>query len=508
MPYPMKLRLDRNAQLRANERASERGMVMIVYTISMALIVLVLGLAIDGGVLYLIKGRLQAASDAGALAAARSLNLSLTPAQQDADAATAANNFFNANFPDNLFKTTSSQMSTGVSYGSGAAVNTVYVTTTATTNAPTYFMRWLGYTTVPLRVTGTASRRDLNLMLVLDRSGSMNNGATPSACDQMKTAADSFVDMFSNNRDMLGLVVFNSASQTLFSPVKNFNPGIKAQIDAITCGGWTGTAGGLHEAYRQILNLNNPAKLNAIVVFTDGLANTIQSSFPVKSMSDNRWGTGTNASTLVPVGPSGCSSSPTPIGSLSGEGTVNGDTQGLHLDNDLTEPVVFASGCAYPGDTTLIRNDAAYIPNIDRWGNLTTGYRTNYVTATRTFSAGQDTFPSGPYFGFLRPDQPQTIANAAYNAVEDQGRRIRNNTTFNPMILAIGLGGNSITPVDAEMLIRLANVPNGFDPLLNPITNSIFDPTQAEGVYVYSPTSSDLLTAFSKVGSFLVELSK
>ena len=68
----------------------QRGMVMIVYTISMALIVLVLGLAIDGGVLYLIKGRLQAASDAGALAAARSLNLSLTPAQQDADAATAS----------------------------------------------------------------------------------------------------------------------------------------------------------------------------------------------------------------------------------------------------------------------------------------------------------------------------------------------------------------------------------------------------------------------------------
>ncbi len=499
-------RLARRPQF-GESASNRRGFVILVYTLSVALIILVLGLAVDAGVLYLIKNRLQAASDAGALAAARSLNLSLNPAQQDSDAQTAATNFFHANFPDSVFITQNSTINTTLVYGTGSSVNTLFLTTTATTNAPTYFMKWLGYASVPLRTSGTASRRDLNLILVLDQSGSMNNGTTPSACDQMKTAVANFVDMFANNRDTVGMVTFNSAAQVQFAPVGNFNPSIKTQISAITCGGRTGTANALHLGYQQLTNLNNPTKVNVIVLFTDGLANTIQNAFPVKTVSDTRWDVA-NPNNLVPVGPSGCAGMTTPLGSLQGEGAVNGATNGLWVYNDQTEPIVPAGGCSFGSNSANVRQDVAYIPTTDYWNNLTTGRRTDFNTATGTYNAGQDTFPSGNYIGKLRPDQPQTIANAAFNAVDSQGSTIRNNTTYNPIILTIGLGGNSTTPVDAEMLIRLANVPGGVDPLNNPITNTIFDATKPQGVYVYSPTSADLLNAFSKVASFLVELSK
>jgi hypothetical protein len=75
------------------------------------------------------------------------------------------------------------------------------------------------------------------------------------------------------------------------------------------------------------------------------------------------------------------------------------------------------------------------------------------------------------------------------------------------MILTIGLGGNDTYPTDAEFLIRLANVPSGPSPSGSTITNTIYSTSQAQGLYVYSPTSNELASSFQKIASFLVELS-
>src|ERR1700727_1122955 len=141
-----------------------------------------LGLMVDIGILYSAKARLQAAVDGAALAAARALNLGQTTAAQATAAQQNAVNLFYANFPPGNWSTTGTVMTTAnvIVINSPSNANLRQVTVTATTNVPAWFMRYVGFTSTLLTVSGQASRKDLVAMLVLDRSGSMCavNGAT------------------------------------------------------------------------------------------------------------------------------------------------------------------------------------------------------------------------------------------------------------------------------------------------------------------------------------------
>jgi Flp pilus assembly protein TadG len=531
----------------------ERGIIMMTFALSAAMMILVIGLAIDGGMLYLTKNKLQSAGDAAALAAARSLNTSLNVATQITDAQTAASSFFNANFPNNYLMSTSHVISTNLAYGTtSSTLNTVYVTTTASSQAATYFMRWLGYSNVAISVTGTASRRDINVILVMDISSSMNNvqtGTSSSACALMKTAAVNFISQFSNNRDTIGLVTFNDGA-TSYAPTTNFNPSMTTTINGVSCTGDTNTPAGLHAAYAALQALNSPTKLNVIVLFTDGWAEAITADFPVKMVSDSRYGDGTgtysNMNALYTMTASTCKDSanrsagtagwnPFKIGDTGAGATNNtirgtisensNDTSGPDSTGYTSGPWVYGtssgwtqvsglnSSCAVMQNGTpfngvySFRHDIAYIPSFDLWGNATVGYRTNYNGTTGNYVANQDYFPTGsPYVGRLRPDQPVTLYNASFNAAESQGITARSDASLNPMILTIGLGGNSTFETDAEFLIRLANVPGGSTPGGTAITNALYSTSEVQGLYVYSPNSSQLANAFQKVASFLVEL--
>ncbi len=529
-------------------RTSERGIIVLTFTVSFLFLVLFVGLAIDGGMLYLTRVKLQSAGDAAALAAARSLNLSSTESQEITDAQNAATNFFNANFPSSYLLASSNSIVTTMVYGTGSQANTLNITTTATTHAPTYFMRYFGYSTVPISVTGTASRRDVNLILVADISASMNNGANPSACQAMVKDAALFVQQFSNNRDTVGLVTFNDGTK-LYPATTNFNPTIVNDINALTCTGDTNTPGGLHVAYQQLQALNNSTKLNVIVLFTDGQAEAIAANFPVKNAVDSIYGDSigsfSSMNTLYTMPASGCSGS-----TITGTFAENSyDTNGPDMTGWTSGPWAYVqtgagqgwdvastipSGCnaASVAGQNLngggggwnnmyeFRRDVAYIPVTDIYGNSTTGFRTDYNTNTQSFSTGQDEWPSGnPYAGRLRTDQPNTFFNASANAADNQGTIIRSDTSLNPMILTIGLGGDTAGgtggpgfPVDAELLIRLANVPSGTSPPgytnypVVTITNSNYSSTQAKGMYVYAPNTTRLAEAFQQVASFVVEL--
>ena len=530
----------------SERNAGRRGIIMLMFTLSFVFVILVVGLAIDAGLLYVVKTKLQAAADAAALAAARSLNTSLTSTAQTTDAQNAATAFFNANLPSGYLNTSGSSVSTGLAYGTGNNLNTVFVTTTSSTNAPAYFMRWFGYGNVPITVTGTASRRDINVIIVLDISASMNNtqpGTSSTACSLMKSAAVSFISQFSNLRDTIGVVTFNDGA-TSYPATTNFNPSMVTTINGLSCTGDTNTAAGLHAAYSALQTLNNSTKLNVVVLFTDGWAETLTADFPVKMATDTRYGDGaggTSTGTLTSVAPSTCQDNmgrssgtvgwnPFALGDPGAGATVNtiraalsensNDASGPDSTGTTSGPWVYAtasgwtklsglpSSCSFNSlSTSSFRRDIAYIPTADIYGNSTSGYRTDYNGTTGTYVTGQDEFSSGTYMGRIRPDQPVTLFNVGFNTAEAQAVTIRSNTTLNPMILTIGLGGNSTFAADAEFLIRLANVPSGTSPGGTTITNSIYSTSQAQGLYVYSPSSSQLSNAFQKVASFLVELS-
>jgi Flp pilus assembly protein TadG len=165
---------------------------------SILLVIPIVGLAIDASFLYMVKARLSAAADAAALAAARNLNVGISMADQEVSARNRATAFFNANFPDNYLRTENKSITVSVAE-TGTRVRTVRVDASVIGN--TWFMRYLGFDNLPINTTSTASRRDVNLILVLDRSGSMQNS---SSCEPMKSAAQTFVNGFANERDRIG----------------------------------------------------------------------------------------------------------------------------------------------------------------------------------------------------------------------------------------------------------------------------------------------------------------
>ncbi|HLK34091.1 MAG TPA: vWA domain-containing protein, partial [Terriglobales bacterium] len=272
---------------------------------------------------------------------------------------------------------------------------------------------------------GTATRRGVVLMLVLDQSSSMNTAADPvtglTACQAMVQAAGNFVTLFSPY-DQIGLVKFDITAHLVDAPTTNHSQ-VGSDIAAITCGSNTNTVSALELAYQQIKNTNLPLALNSIVLFTDGSPNGVSGTFLARAAVDNRWGPSLNSPDgTQPAGPAPPAQSGSTYGiANSCNNNVGGtDANGMHSNAICVNmPAVCTSatavfkgtlaqwgdvnsygaptyGLAKPmdGDTvsipascnytsalagTNIRQFIAYIPDTDMYGNSTHG-----VAATGT----------------------------------------------------------------------------------------------------------------------------
>jgi hypothetical protein len=494
--------------VRRRRESRERGIAVMLTAVMLLFTIPAMGLAIDAGLMYVIRGRLTAACDAASLATARNLNMGLTLDEQTAAATARGTAFFNANFPTGYLGTTGTVPVIGVAQTS---LSTITVTTSATTNSPLYFMRILGGTTAVAGAVGKASRRDVNLMLVLDRSGSMVG--TP--CTDMKTAATTFVNMFVNGRDTLGLVTFNGSVYLAYPPTVNFRtPGtlLTDSIAAIGCSGATNASDSYMTAYNQLVALNEPLALNMIVFFTDGMPTAFAATFPIKTVSDTRYGAssyacGTSSQCAIPkstcTDDAGLTSTTAGWGTFAGKTAViaaatpvtntRGNTLGLLTRNvtDSTSGDTMASaslltGCAVATSWTRVRQDISFIPDTDINGLSTSGYQ-----SVTQFSSSHGAFPNKK-----RPDMPINITRVAMNLADNAAATVRGNTTINPVTYTIGLGGNG--GVDDALLKRMANDPG----------SAIHDATKTDGLYVYAPNSSDLNQAFSRIASEILRLAQ
>lgn len=472
---------------------------MVVAMLSMMVGVVLLplvGLAIDGSVLYLLQAKLSAAVDAASLAAARSLSVGLDLTSQTASATATAQSFFSANFPAGYWNTTNLSVSISVAE---TTYKTRTVTIQASVTVPLIFMRILGQTGSTVAAQGQASRRDVVMILVIDRSSSLANAGV---CDTMVSAAQNFVGYFANGRDEIGLVTFMDGYNLSYAPTLNFGsntPSLWTVIGGVKCYGDTGTAGALNQAYVQLQVVNQPGALNVIVFFTDGHPNGITADFPVKTQADTRYDySSTNSRVSTPA--SSCNSTTTLRGEIaewSGEPAPStGSTYGLFAVtsssyNGTSEEVASGlSGCAMASNQAKMRRDIAYIPAADLYGNATTGY---------AGFGGGDTYPTGnPYVGQIRVDTPTAVVAASINAADNQATTIRNDANLTPVIYAIGLGGTSAQPIDTTFMERIANDPR----------SPMYDVTKAAGVYFYSPTATDLGGVFQQVASEILRLSQ
>jgi hypothetical protein len=80
------------------------------------------------------------------------------------------------------------------------------------------------------------------------------------------------------------------------------------------------------------------------------------------------------------------------------------------------------------------------------------------------------------------------------------GRTIHNDTTLNPVIYTIGLGGTGSAgeSIDTVFLQRLANDPQ----------SPIFDATRPQGRMVYAADASQLEAAYNTIASEILRLAQ
>lgn len=439
----------------------ERGAISVVFLLILIFVLVPMtGLAIDATILFVVKAKLVAAVDAAALAAGRSLSVGLDLQSQETAAVDTANNYFKANFPDRYWNATATVQ---VTPAESERVRTISVQAQAT--VPLLFMPALGVPQAVVAAAGQSSRRDLNIIMVLDRSGSM---ADSGSCGPMKAAAQEFVDLWSNGRDTLGLVTFMQSANVDYAPSNQFqtsSPTLKSVIGNIVCTSSTASADALHLAYQQIKAINQPGALNVVVFFTDGLPNGVRANYPIVSTSK-------------------CLA--TSIEGSIAEGSPSSgifDVTGVP-DSKGPKGLVQISGCAYLKNSNRVDQDVAFIPDQDVWGNSTFGYR-----SVTTYSD-----QSKPSYNHIRVDDPNNIDSASRNAADSQAHTIRTDSTFQPIIETIGYS----TAIDKTFLLRVSNDPS----------SPIYDPSLPAGKFVYAPDKNSLPTAFRAIASQILRLSQ
>lgn len=495
----------------------ERGVILLWGTVSMLLIIPMIGMAIDVGFLYSIKSKLQSAVDGAALASARALNIGSTLTAQETSATTNATTWFNSNFPSGYFGTYNTSMSTPT-YNSANQVMSISIT--ATTQADSFFMKWLGFGATTVSATGTASRRTVVAMLVLDRSGSMCWNGTKYAdpcyktnttlpCADMINAAKLFTGQFQEGTDYIGLISFSDSVYVHSAPTQSFQSTLgysnasgsgTGSIDAIGCDGGTSTAEGVSLGYQLLYQTNLTGALNVLMLETDGLPNTLVMNFwdstntlpgllTTSKCTDNNGnkytgssGTGFKTALEVPSWTTGLNMTASPflsshsyysnipsgmIASVSSDdpSATNGfwatlkyfststGTTGTNGDPYDSFQYTGAAGCASDDDVTK-PSDIGWWPSQDVFGNSLNPSYTYQSVTTDTYGHLTQSGSNPANWTNYHAGVLNATDNAAYNA--------RANSTIAATVFAVGLGGNSSNgPPDPVLLQRMANDPNG-----------------------------------------------
>ncbi len=536
----------------------------------------VVGLAIDATMLYTVKAKLQAAVDGGAIAAAQALSAGLTFSVQQAAAQKSADEFLKANIavgatPGSGFfgayglNDTTCDVETGyvqpdpagtspcivAAQNVSSKITTVNIA--ASVQVPLLFMRILGFSAGTVASSSQASRRSVVLVMVIDRSSSMNhviNGVP--VMTTLQQAATWFVQQFQEGRDQLGLVTFGGSaivaypstdwdntaptgpdSSFMYEPDSAAVPNMITSINNIAISTNTGTAEALIDAWKEIQAANQPGALNVIVLFTDGQPNGITANFNSSTGVGN--GTGgsiiSNAHCSYPsVAPN--AGLPKTLGtSMFGwmaqwGGYVAGDIAGngifsmaqwnntaytsvtAWLQSSSGEPALQsgqnqpAYNCSYAGGTGNLPNDLKQLPAADYYGDSTTGVNNGLYT-TNDYTQAEIWNDTGECKNGSRVAQTLTthigdscqIGLASWNAADQAARQIHNDTTYTPVIYAMGFEGNGGD--DPAFMGRLANL----------TTSTVYNPNIPTGMYIQVQTPADIEPAFQSVLAEILRLS-
>ena len=498
-------------------RRGQKGFALIYVTMMGAFVLIPMaGLAVDFGMLYNIKARLQTSCDAAAIGAGYMLHATtnLSDPTQLAAITTAAQNFFNANYPTHYFG------STVVSYNAAVASSNAgkTITVTAKATVPMLLMRVLGITQSTVAAEAVSNVRYIAMMIVVDRSGSVT---IESASATIETALTTFVATSSssylvNGVDTVGMVSFGGTWNLDFAPTTNFqtaSPNIQTAINNIAFDptneitSSTNTAEGLYQAWNQLYQMNLRGALNVIVLLTDGRPSAFTSYFTPQSGSScsNMTQRAGVFETYIDIG-----SYPfwPPSGSNDSTGLFAETYQAIPETNYLAPN---STNCAYASNAGNVGNDlgANFPSSVGPVVNVSTS-NVPYLT-----TPGTGVSTTNGYYN----SNCTTISNpvcgryASFNVADNIATLIRKDTTLKPMMFVIGLNytDNGTEPLDADWLARVANDPNyvtvGSDTNIIAAGNSVYQTGQTPGMYCNS-TMATLQSCFAQVTSQLLRLTQ
>jgi hypothetical protein len=128
---------------------------------------------------------------------------------------------------------------------------------------------------VTLTITGKSSQKPVDVMLVIDRSGSMNDGggSPPEPMRTVKNAAKSFIDLLGGN-DRVGLVDYATTAK-LSKGLTDNHGAVQTAIDGLVAsdGGKTNISDAINKATQELITNSRAGATRVLIVFSDGVAN-------------------------------------------------------------------------------------------------------------------------------------------------------------------------------------------------------------------------------------------
>ncbi len=261
--------------------STDKGFALVYMATVLTGLLLFTGLAVDTGRAYVVKAQLTKAVDGAALAAARSIN--------SGDPRGEATRIFTANFPVGYMGTSSATDPTSDPNFFASSVNAAtgvnVVTVTASAVMPTALMKLANLNQVTVSATGQATRRMVDLSLVLDVSSSIG-----SQWGAVRDAARMFIDSFDAAHDRVSLLTFSNGATVLdqMPSARGFDKTkIESDVPNNLPGGSTLMVEGLYRGWDELRSVPNGTQsgLRIIVLFTDGASNGVPGQYDASGLA-------------------------------------------------------------------------------------------------------------------------------------------------------------------------------------------------------------------------------
>jgi Flp pilus assembly protein TadG len=463
-------------------------MVLVYMAGAITVLLLFSGLAVDTGRIYIVKAQLSKALDGAALGAARNMN--------SGDPTAEAQRIFNANFPANFFGATLTSGPT-VTLTTVTATGSNVVDVSASASLPTTFMRLGNFTTMNVNATAQATRRMVDLSLILDVSGSIG-----AKWPTVRDSARAFIDSFDAAHDRVALSTFSNGATVIdqMPSGRGFNKTqVEADVPGALPGGSTNMAEGLYRGWDELRSVPSGTQsgLRVIVLFTDGASNGLPGIYDVQP------GVARSLRTAdFPKSPSDTTNQTWNNPGISGLYDTQGGAQ-VGQGCSVTPPVWSATTtCAniqlLPVTTFHPYHRSSGVPTtFPLQSSMLTvnGTPQNVRRGLRNFNAGAGRYPADVW----------NINNSARNVLEEIANAARSDTGDYPIrIFTIGMGDlvryllGTMPEMPEDILKRVANDKTSPD----------YNSAQAEGKYYFAQTETDVAPAFESIQNEIIRLSK